>query len=186
LVINQIISKIHNGPGFAWRSGVGPDEFRVRLKPIPIDTTMNIRTATLNPWAPLTGFRDLHREISRLFDAAPISGRPTQYPWVNISGDTNTVVITAEIPGADPAAIEVHLEKDQLTIRGTVKPSAPEAEGVTTLRRERPTGDFSRAFKLPFEVEEAAITARYDKGVLEVTLPRAEKSKPRTIPVIAG
>lgn len=145
---------------------------------------MNLRTVTMNPWGALPGFRDLQREMSRLLESVP--GNAARFPLVNVLADRNGAVLTAEIPGLDPSEIEINLLKDQLTIGGTIKRVAPEGEGVICLRNERVSGTFSRTFTLPFEVEEGAITAKYDKGVLEVTLPRAEKSKPRTIQVIAG
>lgn len=144
---------------------------------------MNIRTVALNPWSTLSGFRDLQREMTRLFEGASGIDRTARFPLVNVQGDRDGAVLTAEIPGMDPADIEINLVKDQLTISGTVKNEEPEGEGVTCLRRERANGSFSRSFTLPFEVEEGAISAKYDKGVLEIHLPRAEKSKPRTIPV---
>jgi HSP20 family protein len=147
---------------------------------------MNLRTVTLNPWGALPGFRDLQREMSRLLESVPGNGNAARFPLVNVLADRNGAVLTAEIPGLEPGEIEINLLKNQLTIGGTIKRTEPEGEGVTCLRNERASGSFSRTFTLPFEVEEGDITAKYDKGVLEVTLPRAEKSKPRTIQVIAG
>jgi HSP20 family protein len=105
---------------------------------------------------------------------------------VNLMSDAHEAVITAELPGVDPADLEISLTKGQLTIRGTLKDHAPQGDDVVCHRKECPTGSFARTFALPFEVEEDKITAKYDKGVLAVTLPRAEKAKPRTIPVSAG
>ncbi|MCU0749587.1 MAG: Hsp20/alpha crystallin family protein, partial [Akkermansiaceae bacterium] len=79
--------------------------------------------------------------------------------------------------------LEITLAKGQLTIRGSIKDDAPEGEGVVTHRRERVTGKFVRTVGLPFEVEDGGISASYENGVLEVTLPRAERSKPKTIPI---
>ena len=64
--------------------------------------------------------------------------------------------------------------------------TAPQGEGVVCHRKELPAGEFVRTIALPFEVEEGKVLAKYDKGVLAITLPRAEKTKPKTIPVIAG
>lgn len=147
---------------------------------------MNQRTITIHPWGSLAALRDLQREMSRLFDGGLSAARTARFPLVNLLSDSNQAIVTAEIPGVDPADLEISLTKGQLTIRGSVKDSAPEGEGVVCHRKERGTGPFARTFALPFEVEEEKISAKYEKGVLAITLPRAEKSKPRTIPVIAN
>ena len=147
---------------------------------------MNLTTMNINPWEPLAGLRTLQREMSRLLDDGFASRRPDRFPLVNLMSDANEAVVTAEIPGVDPADLEISLNKGQLTIRGTIKEHAPQGENVACHRKERPTGSFARTLALPFEVEEDKISAKYDKGVLAVTLPRAEKAKPRNIPVIAG
>lgn len=141
---------------------------------------------TMNPWGSLAGLRDLQREMSRLFDGGMTVERTARFPLVNVLSDADEAVVTAEIPGVDPADLEISLTKGQLTIRGTIKDAAPAGEDVVCLRKERASGPFARTFTLPFEVEEDKISAKYEKGVLAITLPRAEKTKPRSIPVIAG
>ncbi len=141
---------------------------------------------TMSPWGPLAGLRDLQREMSRLFDEGTRVERTARFPLVNVLSDAEEAIVTAEVPGVDPADLEISLTKGQLTIRGTIKDVAPEGEDVVCHRKERGCGPFARTFALPFEVEEEKIAAKYEKGVLAITLPRAEKTKPRTIPVIAG
>ncbi|HLP78613.1 MAG TPA: Hsp20/alpha crystallin family protein [Candidatus Paceibacterota bacterium] len=147
---------------------------------------MNQSTMTIHPWGSLATLRDLQREMSRLFEGGLSATRTARFPLINLLSDSNEAIVTAEIPGVDPADLEISLTKGQLTIRGSVKDNAPEGEGVVCHRKERGTGPFARTFALPFEVEEGKISAKYEKGVLAITLPRAEKSKPRTIPVIAN
>ena len=168
------------------RYGVCISALRNLLKSNPNHTTMNPARMTLNPWEPLASLRNLQREMNRLFDGGLAVERGLRFPLVNLMSDSNEAVVTAEIPGVDPADLEISLTKGQLTIRGTLKDDAPQGDGIVCHRKERPVGTFARTFSLPFEVEEDKIAAKYDKGVLAVTLPRAEKSKPRTIPVIAG
>lgn len=155
-------------------------------EPQPNHITMNPANFTINPWEPLAGLRTLQREMNRLFDGGFAAQRGSRFPLVNLMSDSNEAVVTAEIPGVDPADLEINLTKGQLTIRGTLKDASPQGEEVVCHRKERPSGAFARTFSLPFEVEEDKISAKYDKGVLAVTLPRAEKAKPRNIPVIAG
>lgn len=147
---------------------------------------MNPANITIHPWEPLAGLRSLQREMDRLFGSESTAPRGGRFPLVNLMSDANEAVVTAEIPGVDPADLEVSLTKGQLTIRGTLKDAAPQGEEIVCHRKERPVGSFARTFPLPFEVEEGKISAKYEKGVLAVTLPRAEKAKPRNIPVTAG
>jgi HSP20 family protein len=147
---------------------------------------MNPKTMTIHPWGTFAALRDLQREMNRLFEGGLPAARTARYPLVNLLSDSNEAIITAEIPGVDPADLEISLTKGQLTIRGNLKDSAPEGEDVVCHRKERSRGPFARTFTLPFEVEEEKISAKYEKGVLAITLPRAEKSKPRTIQVIAN
>jgi HSP20 family protein len=149
-------------------------------------TDMNPNIMNLNPWRTFTGFRDLQREMNRIFDGGPVAGRTTEFPLLNVLSDQNGAVVTAELPGVDPGELDVSLVKGQLFIRGNVKDGAPQGEGVICHRRERMSGPFSRTIALPYEVEDGKVLAKYDKGVLTITLPRAEKTKPKTIPVIAG
>lgn len=144
---------------------------------------MNLTPLNLNSLDPFDGLRSFQREVSRLLDAATTRHNPGRFPLLNVQSDANVAVVTAEIPGASPEDLEITLVKGQLTIRGSVKDDAPEGEGVVTHRRERASGKFVRTVGLPFEVEDGGISASYENGVLEVTLPRAEKSKPKTIPI---
>lgn len=138
---------------------------------------MYLRTQS---WPAFAGLRELQREMNRLFDTGPSADR---FPLVNLLSGPEEAVVTAEIPGANPDEIDISLMKGVLTIKGTIKDDSPEGENVVCHRRERRNGEFVRSIALPFEVEEDKISAKYDKGVLAVALPRAEKAKPRTIPV---
>jgi HSP20 family protein len=149
----------------------------------PITTTMKLATMTLNPRNPFEGFRNLHREMNRIFETAPVRDSAARFPLINLYGNPEQALLTAEIPGVDPADLEITLSKRHLTIAGVVKEQEPQGDGVVCHRKERSGSGFSRTILLPFEVEEDAITAHVDRGILEVRLPRAEKSKPKTITV---
>lgn len=156
------------------------------MKPTKTTTKMNTIPMDLSPLRTLAGLRGLQREMNRLFDASPAVNRTVRHPLLNVSSDKDGILVTAELPGVDPQVLEITLDKARLTLRGKVNDGAPEGEGVVCHRKERPAGEFVRTIALPFEVEEAKVLAKYDKGVLAITLPRAEKTKPKTIPVIAG
>jgi len=133
-----------------------------------------------DPWS---HFRDLQREINRLFEGFPF-GFEEEFPRVNMWANDAQAVVTAEIPGVEPDDIEISVEGDILTIRGTRKPDALE-ERATYHRRERETGDFARSVQLPFAPDREKVEAEFKNGVLRITVPRSEQEKPRRIPVRA-
>jgi HSP20 family protein len=93
-------------------------------------------------------------------------------------------VLSADLPGIDPATVDIDVDGRLLSIRA--ERPAPATEGVTYLARERRTGTFLRRFTLGQNVDTSGITAGYENGVLNVTIPVAEKAKPRKIEVVAG
>jgi HSP20 family protein len=96
--------------------------------------------------------------------------------------EAHDLVVKAELPDLTREDIEVVVEKDTLTIRGTKK--LPEGIKDEQLRRiERSYGAFSRSFALPHTVDATKVSAEYKNGVLTVKLPYREEAKPRTINV---
>jgi len=115
---------------------------------------MNQSAMTIHPWGSLAALRDLQREMSRLLESDIPAARTVRFPLVNLMSDSNEAIISAEIPGVDPADLEISLTKGQLTIRGSVKDGEPKGEDVVCHRKERAAGPFARTLALPFEVEE--------------------------------
>jgi HSP20 family protein len=96
--------------------------------------------------------------------------------------DKDAVKIVAELPGVKPEDVKLSLENNLLTIRGEKKQEAEERTDQVH-RYERSYGSFERAFVLPSTVDGDKISAQYGNGVLTVTVPKAERAKPREIPV---
>ena len=106
-------------------------------------------------------------------------------PPVDVFEEADSIRITAEIAGVKPEDVEISLEGNLLTVRGTKQQEAEEnTERVH--RYERTYGAFERAFTLPASVDSKDIKASYDNGVLTITLPKSEKAKPRQIQVEVG
>ena len=134
-------------------------------------------------------FDRLWHEMDRLFTHGPtrsaarcsiVQGYPATNVWTNEDG----AVVSAELPGVAPEDLDISVVNDTLTVSGTLKPE--EAEGATYVRRERGHGEFTRTFQLPFQVQGDQVVAAFDKGVLHITLPRAEEDKPKKIEVKAA
>ena len=93
--------------------------------------------------------------------------------------------IVAELPGVKPEDVKLSLENNLLTIRGEKKQEAEE-RNERVHRYERSYGTFERSFVLPSTVDGEKISADYQNGVLTVVVPKAERARPREIPVRAG
>lgn len=105
--------------------------------------------------------------------------RPIQ-PVCSISGDDATVVLRVELPGVPKDAIEVRVDDDQLTIRGSVPQET--AEG-TWLLKERRTGDYERSFTLDSTIDRDKIEAVHELGIMTLTLHVKDAVKPRRIEI---
>jgi HSP20 family protein len=101
---------------------------------------------------------------------------------MNVWADENKALVTAELPGVSPDKIDISVQDDTLTLRGTREPEELE-EGMNYHRRERRFGSFTRTLRLPFQVSGDGVDAAFSRGVLSVSLPRAEADKPRKITV---
>lgn len=139
--------------------------------------------------------RDVFAELDRLqqglmqggFDYSPsIRGLGRGgYPALNVGSTPNSVEIYAFAPGLDPAAIEVDLDRDVLTIAGERKSALPAAkdEKATLHINERFAGRFRRVVSLPDDVDPNAVSADYRDGVLHVSIQRRASAQPRRITV---
>ncbi|MCP3058506.1 Hsp20/alpha crystallin family protein [Myxococcus sp. K38C18041901] len=103
-------------------------------------------------------------------------------PAADILESEAGVTLHLDVPGVDAKDIQVTVERDVLTVKAERK-AQPVAEGVSVRRQERAQGSFTRSFSLPETVDATKVEARYEQGVLTLTLPRREESKPRVIEV---
>lgn len=130
-------------------------------------------------------FQELHRlqrDMNRLFvDFTVPAG---EFPALNLWSSADEALVAAEVPGVDPKSVDVSVVGNVLTIEGERKADAAVPE-TAYRRRERGTGKFLRSLRLPFEVETDKVQARCEHGVLRITLPRKESTKPRRIAIAA-
>jgi HSP20 family protein len=124
---------------------------------------------------------NLQREINRLFSSAG-QGTTLDYPAINVWEKDDSIIVTTELPGMDSEKIDITVTGTTLTISGTSMED-PIKEGETYLRQERALGNFHRNFQLPFQVDSKKIEARYEKGVLQITLPRLKDDLPKKIKI---
>ena len=134
---------------------------------------------------PYHGLRAFSQEVNRLFDAERPHNANTPADLeirVDIEEAEEALTLRADLPGVDKKAIKVNVEKGFLTISGERKQEKSGEKG-TFRRMERAFGNFSRTFKLPPSADDAQIAAKYQDGVLTITLPKKENSKPRKVEV---
>ncbi|HPN73019.1 MAG TPA: Hsp20/alpha crystallin family protein [Candidatus Omnitrophota bacterium] len=103
-------------------------------------------------------------------------------PVVSIKETEKEVVIEAEMTGLSKEDISLEVKGDELTLRGLRK-GCDEPSGYTALWRERCPFEYARTFILGDEVRRDGINARYENGVLSVTVPKAEKVQPKKIQI---
>lgn len=141
------------------------------------------RYSSLSPWREM---ERLQREMNRLFSDTLVGPRTApSYPAINVWTNDEGVVVTAELPGVNPDDIDISVVGDTLTLSGSRQPVALQ-EGDKYHRQERRFGRFTRSFQFPFHVESDHVEAVFEKGVLHVSLPRAEADKPRKINIKAA
>lgn len=105
-------------------------------------------------------------------------------PDVDIMEQKDDTVLTADLPGVDERSLDITLEKNIITIRGTVAPEIP--AGYRLVYGEYAVGDYERAFTLSDEVDKDRIQATIKNGVLKLILPKAAAAKARKIAVSAA
>ena len=100
------------------------------------------------------------------------AGREAVSIKLDVAEKDDAYVVRAEIPGVAKDDIQVSIEGNQVTIGAEVKRESEKKEGERVLHSERYVGSAFRSFTLPAELDEAASAARYDNGVLELTLAK--------------
>ena len=133
-------------------------------------------------WNDLLGLQD---ELQRLLQTPGSFFREPSargvFPPLNVFRGPDGLIVRAEIPGVEPGEVSVTTEGRRLTITG--ERQAPQPNGGSYHRRERPYGKFSRTVTLPEDIDGARTTASLRNGVLTLTIPQHEAAKPRRIEV---
>ncbi|MFI8085426.1 Hsp20/alpha crystallin family protein [Kitasatospora sp. NPDC086009] len=126
-------------------------------------------------------FRELDRLTQQFLGNTGTWSRPASMPLdAYRAGDE--YVICFDLPGVDPEAIDIDVERNMVTVKAERRPRR-ESEGVKWELSERPLGVFSRQVMLSDTLDPAGITADYDTGVLTLKIPVAERAKPRKVAI---
>lgn len=141
---------------------------------------------SLQHYQPNSLLNQFNNEISRLFardfDQYPALSNAQWVPAVDVHETEDTYLIEADVPGINPADIEVTLEKGVLTLKGERK-AEKNVDEKGARHVERSYGSFVRRFSLPDTADAESIDARAEQGVLRLTIKKKAESKPRRIEV---
>jgi HSP20 family protein len=144
-------------------------------------------------WEPVRELNSLQQEMNRLFSSffdTPTAGNGASHarrwiPAMDLVETDEHYVLTADLPGLSQEDINLEFEGDVLTLSGERKSEHTERkEGF--YRLERAAGSFSRSLTLPEGIDPEAVTATFDKGVLEVRIPKPEQRKPKKVAIQVG
>lgn len=141
-----------------------------------------------NPWNLSDTLGGLDRELNQLVrnfcGGSGIECGNGWYPAMDVKETGDAYVLTADIPGLKREEIEISVLDNVVTVKGERKQEQEQTqEKVGWHRFERWQGRFERAFRLPRGVNPEKVSARYENGVLTVTLPKPEAAKPKQIEV---
>jgi HSP20 family protein len=144
---------------------------------------------TIVRWEPLREFSSLQNEMNRLFNSvfdapAPGNGGTLRrwMPAMDLVEAEDHFVLRADLPGLTEDDVTIEVEDQMLTISGERKASE-QTKKDGYVRVERAFGAFSRSLTLPKGVDADAVTASFDRGVLELSIPKPEARKPRRIAI---
>jgi HSP20 family protein len=136
-----------------------------------------------NPFSELSRMRSEMEDLfGRLTESQPTGFGSGVFPLINVTEDSDRLYVRAELPGIKTNEIEISATGNSLSIAGERK-VAPENEAASYHRRERESGTFRRTIALPNDIDSDKVEARYNNGILTVTLPKAERSRPKQISV---
>ena len=131
-------------------------------------------------------FDDFFKDMAPGFFVRPLHGDPLPSPSqvrVDVRETDGAYEVTAEIPGVDKKDIHVHVDGNVVTLNAEIHQADEQREGEKLLRCERYYGAVSRSFQLPVTVDESRTTAKYENGLLTLTLPKQETQSSRRIAI---
>ena len=129
-------------------------------------------------------FREMDRLTNQLFGGTAGATRGPRWMPMDLYRVEDHFVVAVNLPGVDPGSIDLNVDGNTLTIRA--ERSMRSDENAQWLAQERPAGSFMRQLNLGDGLDVDRIQASYDAGVLTVTIPVAERARPRKIAVEPG
>lgn len=143
-------------------------------------------------WEPVRELNTIQSDMNRLFNtffASPTAGNGGSFrrwiPAMDLVETENDFVLKADLPGLSDGDVKIEVEDNVLTISGERK-SEREERKDGYYRVERPSGSFRRSLTLPEGVDPESVQANFERGVLEVRIPKPEERKPHKVEISVG
>jgi HSP20 family protein len=141
-------------------------------------------------WDPSVELEDITARLNRIFGRAPSRTDPTSdmltvadwMPSVDISETDTEYTITGELPGVNKNDVSITVQNGMLTIQGERRHEA-EQKGKKYHRVECCYGSFMRSFRVPDDADEDKVKAEFKDGMLNISMPKSERTKAKTINV---
>lgn len=146
---------------------------------------MSIFITSRRPLDPFTNLRRLNSVLDEAFGPGPAQedlAAAAWFPACDVFEDKDAVKLLAELPGVRPEDVKLSVENGLLSIRGEKQQQSGDRNGRVH-SFERSYGRFERSFALPSTIDPERISASFEHGILTVTIPKAERARPREIPV---
>jgi HSP20 family protein len=139
-------------------------------------------------WEPASEVDSLQSDFNRFFEGffgRPAAGTQRWAPAMDLSETDDALVLRADLPGLDRDDVSIEIKDNVLTVSGERR-DAHEDERQGYHRVERSYGSFARSLTLPRGVDAASVSADFDKGVLEVRIPKPAEREPHRVEIGAG
>ena len=130
----------------------------------------------------LRKMENLQQRLNELFVNQVADNNDFQFPPINLWISEHGAKIEAEVPGIESKDIDILVMAESLTLKGN-RQQEESNSGSVYHRQERGFGSFARTIELPFKIEVDKVEAEFSKGILCISLPRAESDKPKKIAV---
>lgn len=140
--------------------------------------------ANITPFGGRSLFDEFFRDVAPGYFIKPLHGDPLPSQIkVDVNENGNAYTVKAEVPGVAKEDIHVSVEGGVVTISAEVKQEDKQTKDEKVLRSERYYGSVSRSFQLPQDVDAGAAKAKYENGVLSLTLPKKSQASTRRLSI---
>src|ERR671914_305799 len=143
----------------------------------------------LRRWEPFRELRQMQENMDRLWRSFSSGGDGQDVEnWavpLDVVQEGENIVVKASVPGVSPEDIDVSIENDVLIIKGQTKEEREHQEG-NYLMRERRSGSFYRALRLPDTLDSEKAQPHYEHGILSITFPKMESKRARRLQITSG
>lgn len=131
-------------------------------------------------------FDDFFNDVAPGFFIKPLHGNPLPRAGqirVDVKEDKDAYKVEAEVPGVAKEDIQVSVDGSVVTLSAEIRQHDSAKDGEKVLRTERYYGSVSRSFQLPLDIDQATARARYENGVLLLTLPKKQAGASQTLTI---